>query len=89
MAIDYAAEIEALKLAIASGAKSVSYDGKSVQYDDIDKMLERLRILQSGRTARLTGRPQASRPSAGAIAKRWHLRTGWTAPSRRWRRRPR
>ncbi len=53
--MDYAAEILAISKAIASGALRVTYDdGKSVEYDNFDNMLARLRWLknqQSGTTS--------------------------------------
>jgi hypothetical protein len=59
MAIDYDAEIEALRLAYASGARSVSYDGKSVTYDDSDKLLARLRYLEGLKNGGTNNRPTA------------------------------
>lgn len=47
MSINFTAEIIALKKAIASGATSVSYDGKRVDYDSLEKMLARLRWLEA------------------------------------------
>lgn len=60
--MDFSAEISALKQAIASGATSVSYDGKSVSYDSFDKMLARLAWLEDQQQFGTTGR---SRPRAG------------------------
>jgi hypothetical protein len=57
MAIDYSAEIEALKLAIASGATRVSYDGKSVDYDSFEKMQSRLRWLETQANGGVSTRP--------------------------------
>lgn len=59
---DYASEIEALEAAIASGARSVSYDGKSTTFDDLDAMLRRLAWLKGRQQVATTGR---RRPSAG------------------------
>jgi hypothetical protein len=44
---DYSAEITALKAAIASGATQVRYGDYSVTYDSFDKMVARLRWLES------------------------------------------
>lgn len=57
MAIDYSAEIEALKLAIASGANRVSYDGKSVDYDSFEKLLARLNWLEAQANSGVSTRP--------------------------------
>lgn len=43
---DFSNEIQGLKEAIASGATRVSYDGKSVDYDSFEKMLQRLGWLE-------------------------------------------
>lgn len=59
MAINYDAEIEALKLAIASGATRVSYDGKSVDYGSREDLLARLRWLQAQATGGSSARPVA------------------------------
>lgn len=59
---DYSAEIAALEEAIASGAMRVSYDGKSVDYDSFDKLVQRLAWLKARQTQASTGRP---RPRAG------------------------
>jgi hypothetical protein len=57
--MDFSNEINALKSAIASGAKSVSYDGKSVTYDDLDAMYRRLRWLEAQGTGGATRLPKA------------------------------
>ncbi|MBF0187088.1 MAG: hypothetical protein HQL50_04095 [Magnetococcales bacterium] len=50
-------ELDALKKAYASGVLRVSYEGKSVQYDDADVLLRRIRVIEqeiaasSGQTA--------------------------------------
>lgn len=54
---DYTSEIAGLEQAIASGARRVSYDGKSVDYDDLDAMLRRLAWLKGQATG--TTRPRA------------------------------
>lgn len=59
MAIDYDAEIEAITLAIASGATKVSYNGKSVEYGTRDDLLARLRWLQSNRPGSTTNHATA------------------------------
>ena len=44
---DFSAEITALKAAIASGATQVRYADYSVTYDSLEKMMTRLRWLES------------------------------------------
>lgn len=44
---DYTTEIAALEKAIASGARSVSYGDKSVNYDSFEEMLKRLSWLKA------------------------------------------
>jgi hypothetical protein len=61
MAIDFNAEIEALKLAVSSGAMSVEYDGKKVTYGSRVDLLARLRWLQQQQA----GGTLPARPSAG------------------------
>ena len=56
-------ERAALVSAIASGAKSASYDGKSVTYDDLAGMKQRLNFIDS-QIAALTG-AAARKPQAG------------------------
>ncbi len=43
---DYSAQIQAIVDAIASGATSVSYEGKSVTYASFDDMTKRVSYLQ-------------------------------------------
>lgn len=62
MAIDFSSEIDALKLAIASGATEVAYDGKRVQYDSFEKLLARLSWLEA-QSAQAAGAP-ITRPVA-------------------------
>jgi hypothetical protein len=58
-------ERAALVSAIASGAKSAAYDGKSVTYDDLSGMKQRLNFID-GQVAMLTGTSALSRkPQAG------------------------
>lgn len=61
--VDYTPEILALKGAIASGAKTVSYDGKSVSYDDLEGMKRRLALLIGWQMQALD--PTYRRPQAG------------------------
>ena len=56
MAINFDAEIEAIKLAIASGATRISYDGKSVEYGTREDLLARLRWLQAQQSGGSSGR---------------------------------
>jgi hypothetical protein len=44
---DYSEEIAALKEAIATGAKRVTSKDRTVEYDDFDKMMARLRYLEA------------------------------------------
>lgn len=46
MAVDYSVRIAALTDAIASGARSVSYEGKSVSYGSLEEMMKALAFLQ-------------------------------------------
>lgn len=46
MALWTQAQVDALKIAIASGARSVTHDGKTVTYNSIDDMLKALRLMQ-------------------------------------------
>lgn len=48
---DYSNEIAALREAIASGAKTVSYEGKSVTYDDYEALIARLKWLEGQQVA--------------------------------------
>lgn len=47
MTFNPAAEIEALKKAIASGATRVTYNGRTVEYATLDSLRERLAWLES------------------------------------------
>lgn len=60
MAIDYSAEIEALKIAIASGATRVSYDGRSVDYDSYENLLARLQWLLGQQNGGVAAAPSSS-----------------------------
>lgn len=62
MTINYASEIEALDLAIASGVTRVTYDGKSTDYDSFEKLLQRRAWLVGQQAGAMTGR---RRPIAG------------------------
>lgn len=62
--VPYAGEIAALRSAIASGAMTVSYDGKSVTYDDLAGMKRRLALLLGWQSEALTGQPRRL-PQAG------------------------
>jgi hypothetical protein len=44
--VDYTSEIVALRSAIASGATSASYDGKSISYDNLEGMKRRLALIE-------------------------------------------
>ncbi len=44
--IDYSGQIAAINAAIASGATSVSYEGKSVTYRDFDDMIKTVAYLE-------------------------------------------
>jgi hypothetical protein len=57
MAIDYSAEIEAIKLAISTGATKISYDGKSIDYDSFEKLLARLNWLETQQNFGVSTRP--------------------------------
>lgn len=46
MAVDYTGQIAALNEAIASGALTVSYEGKSVTYRSFDDMIKSVSYLQ-------------------------------------------
>ncbi len=63
VAVDYTAEILALRKAIASGVKSASYDGKTVTYDDIAGMQRRLALIEGWQMQFL--QPGYRRPMAG------------------------
>ena len=54
----------ALLSAIASGAKSASYDGKSVTYDDLAGMKQRLNFIDA-QIATLSGTAANRKPQAG------------------------
>lgn len=56
MAVDLSAQIAALQAAIASGARSVSYEGKSVAYGSLDEMTKAVAYLQRVQ-ARANGQP--------------------------------
>lgn len=45
MAVDYSGQIAAINAAIAAGAQSVSYDGKTVAYRSFDEMLKTVGYL--------------------------------------------
>jgi hypothetical protein len=69
--IDYSGQIAAINAAIASGATSVSYEGKSVTYRDFNDMiktvayLQRLQDAANGTPARTVGRAKFNRGYRG------------------------
>lgn len=46
MAVDYSAQIAALKAALAQGVTSVSYEGKTATYRSFDEMLKTIAYLE-------------------------------------------
>jgi hypothetical protein len=64
------AMVDALAAAIASGERSVSYDGRSVTYRDLDEMLRVLAWMQGQLVPPLAGTsPLASRRTVAAFDK--------------------
>lgn len=59
MAIDFTNEIDAIKRAIATGARVVVYGGKRIEYDTFDKMLARLNWLETQQAGGVSQRPAA------------------------------
>lgn len=60
---DYSAEIAALRAAIASGVTRVSYGDKSVEYDDLQGLKQRLQFLEALQAPR--AKPMAGFASFG------------------------
>jgi hypothetical protein len=54
--VDYTREILALKKAIGSGAKNVTFDGRSIEFPSFQELLARLSWLEA-QQAELTGSP--------------------------------
>lgn len=63
-------ELDALRRAYASGTLRVTYDGKTVQYDDADGLLKRIKTIEADMRA-ASGR---RRPSVGVAR---FSRGGW------------
>jgi len=61
--VDYTREILALKKAIGSGAKSVTFDGREVVFPSFQEMLARLSWLEAQQAA-ITGQTLSTRPGS-------------------------
>lgn len=53
---DYTREIDVLKKAIATGARRVIFDGRSIEFETFDKLLERLAWLENQQNPAASGR---------------------------------